>query len=69
MTPARVLALLATAQSVDIVLPTTEGREIRLRQVTALPPEQKFVLALFGIKLPERLDFDLECGVNSATGY
>jgi hypothetical protein len=32
LTPARVLALLATAQSADIVLPTTDGREIRLRR-------------------------------------
>ena len=27
LTPARVLALLATVQSADIVLPTTDGRE------------------------------------------
>jgi hypothetical protein len=65
-TPARVLALLATVQSVDIVLPTTEGREIRLRRVTAPTPEQQSVLALLGISLPERLNLDFECSVNSA---
>ena len=67
-TPARVLALLATVQSVDIVLPTTDGREIRLRRVTTPSLEQNSVLGLLGITLPERLDLDFECSVNSATG-
>ena len=67
-TPARALALLATVQSVDIVLPTTDGREIRLRRVTVPSPEQNAVLGLLGITLPERLDWDFECSVNSATG-
>ncbi len=66
-TPARVLALLATVQSADIILPTTDGREIRLRRVTTPSPEQKAVLGLLGITLPERLDLDFECSVNSAT--
>ena len=67
-TPARVLALLATVQSVDIILPTTDGRQIRLRRVTAPSPEQNSLLGLLGITLPERLDWDFECSVNSATG-
>jgi transposase len=67
LTPARALALLATVQSVDIILPTTDGREIRLRRVTTPTREQQSLLALLGISLPERLDFDLECSVNSAT--
>ncbi len=41
LTPARTLALLATPQSADIVLPTTDGREIRLRRVTQPTPEQQ----------------------------
>src|SRR5947209_20588644 len=32
MSPAKALALLSTLQSADIVLPTTEAREIRLRR-------------------------------------
>jgi transposase len=68
LTPARTLALLTTVQSVDIILPTTDGREIRLRRVTAPSPEQSSVLALLGITLPERLDLNFECSVNSATG-
>jgi transposase len=68
LTPARVLTLLATVQSADIILPTTDGREIRLRRVTAPSPEQNEVLRLLGITLPERLDLNFECSVNSATG-
>ncbi len=68
LTPARTLALLATVQSVDIILPTTDGREIRLRRVTAPSPEQASLLALLGITLPERLDLDFECSADSATG-
>ena len=68
LTPARVLTLLATVQSADIILPTTDGREIRLRRVTTPSPEQNEVLRLLGITLPERLDLNFECSVNSATG-
>jgi transposase len=67
LTPARVLALLATVQSADIVLPTTDGREIRLRRVTTPSPEQNAVLQLLGITLPQRFDLNFECSVNSAT--
>ena len=67
LTPARVLALLATVQSADIVLPTTDGREIRLRRVTTPSPEQSALLQLLGITLPQHLDLNFECSVNSAT--
>jgi len=40
--------------------------EIRLHRVTTPSSEQKSLLALLGLTLPERLDFDLECRVNSA---
>ncbi len=65
--PARALALLTTVQSADIVLPTTDGREIRLRRVTTLTTEQKNLLALLGMNLPEYFDLNFECSVNSAT--
>ncbi len=68
LTPARTLALLSTVQSVDIILPTTDGREIRLRRVTAPSPEQSSLLGLLGMALPERLDLDFECSADSATG-
>jgi transposase len=67
LTPARVLVLLSTVQSADIVLPTTDGREIRLRRVTTPSPEKRAVLGLLGMTLPERLDLNFECSVNSAT--
>jgi len=65
-TPARALALLTTVQSADIIQPTTDGREIRLRRVTAPSPQQKELLGL--LHLPDRLDLNFECSVNSATG-
>jgi transposase len=67
LTPARVLALLATVQSADIVLPTTDAREIRLRRVTTPTPEQTAVLQLLAMTLPQHLDLNFECSVNSAT--
>jgi transposase len=67
LTPARVLALLSTVQSADIVLPTTDGREIRLRRVTTPSPEQSALLQLLGTTLPQRFDLNFECSVNSAT--
>jgi hypothetical protein len=48
--------------------PATDGREIRLRRVTTPSPEQNAVLGLLGITLPQRLDLNFECSVNSATG-
>jgi transposase len=65
--PARVLAMLATIQSADIVLPTTDGREIRLRRVTVPTAEQKTLLTQLGLHLPDRLETNLECSVNAAT--
>jgi len=65
--PARVLSLLASVQSAGIILPTTDGREIRIRRVTTPTPEQNERLRILGIGLPERLDLNLECSANSAT--
>ena len=66
LSPARALGLLGTLVSADIVLPTTDGREIRLRRVTAPNDEQKQLLEQLGIALPDRLNFDLECSADSA---
>jgi hypothetical protein len=67
LSPARTLALLSTLHSADIILPTTDGREIRLRRITTPNPEQQRLLDQLGIILPERLSFDSECSVASAT--
>jgi transposase len=66
MTPMRAIALLSTLQSADIVLPTTDGREIRLRRVTEPTAEQKSLLRQLGISLPEHLQFHRECSADSA---
>ena len=53
VSPMRAIALLSTLQSADIVLPTTDGREIRLRRITEPTAEQKSLLRQLGIALPE----------------
>lgn len=65
LSPSRVLAILSTVQSADIVLPTTDGREIRLRRVTTPTAEQKTILDHLGMQLPDRLDFNHECSGDS----
>jgi hypothetical protein len=62
----RALALLSTLQSADIVLPTTDGHEIRLRRITEPTAEQKSLLQQLGISLPDRLEFNRKCSVDSA---
>jgi len=62
----RVAALLATIQSADIVLPTTDGREIRLRRVAALTAEQQKLLTELSISLPDHFNLNFECSVDSA---
>jgi hypothetical protein len=66
MTPIRAIALLATLQSADIVLPTTDGNEIRLRRITEPTTEQKPLLRQLGITLPEHLRFQRKCSADSA---
>jgi hypothetical protein len=66
LSPLKALALLSTLQSADIVLPTTDGREIRLRRITEPTAEQKSLLHQLGISLPERLNFHAKCSVDSA---
>jgi len=66
MSPMKALALLSTLQSADIVLPTTDGREIRLRRITEPTAEQKSLLHQLGLSLPERLDFHPKCSADSA---
>jgi len=67
LSPSRVLAILSTVQSADVVLPTTDGREIRLRRITTPTSEQKTILDHLGIRLPDRLDFNYECSGDSQT--
>jgi transposase len=54
--PAKVLKRLAELYSVDIVLPTVEGREIWLRRITKLDHEQQKILHQLQLQLPEGLE-------------
>jgi len=67
LSPMKALALLATLQSADIVLPTTDGREIRLRRITEPTAEQKSLLQQLGLSLPERFELKHKCSVDFAT--
>jgi transposase len=67
LTPAQALAHLATLQSADIVLPTTDGREIRLRRVTEPTPEQQRLLDQLEIPIPTHLERNTECSADFVT--
>jgi transposase len=62
----KALALLSTMQSADIVLPTTDGYEIRLRRITEPTAEQKALLQQLGFNLPEWFELNRKCSVDSA---
>jgi transposase len=66
LSPMRALSLLSTLQSADIVLPTTNSREIRLRRITEPTAEQKALLQQLGLTIPDRLENNRECSVDSA---
>ena len=66
LAPTKALALLSTLQSADIVLPTTDGRELRLRRITEPTTEQNYLLHQLGISLPERLNVHAKCSADSA---
>ena len=62
----RALAELATLQSADIVLPTTDGREIRLRRITEPTTGQQRLLSQLGIDLPDQLQINQQCSADFA---
>jgi transposase len=62
----KALALLSTLQSADIVLPTTDGRAIRLRRITEPTPEQKALLQQLGMSLPSHFEINRKCSADSA---
>jgi transposase len=62
--PMKAISLLSTLHSADIILPTTDGREIRLRRITEPSPEQKILLHQLGLSLPERLHSNIKCSAD-----
>jgi transposase len=67
ISPMKALALLSTLQSADIVLPTTDGREIRLRRITEPTAEHKEILDQLGLTLPERIKNLAKCSADRLT--
>jgi transposase len=53
--PTTVLEELARIQSTDVVVPTTDGRTMRLRCVVHPDKDQAILLSHLGLKLPQRL--------------
>lgn len=66
LSPAETLARLSTLYCADIILPTTDGREIRLRRIITPTAEQQQVLDQLGLVLPERFNFNCECSADLA---
>jgi len=57
--PRTILEELRRIQSVDVVLPLEEGRELRLRCVVEPDQAQRALLQRLGLRLPKRLRSDL----------
>ena len=66
LSPMKALDLLSKLQSADIVLPTTDGREIRIRRVAEPSSEQKSLLHQLGLSFPERLKSYSKCSADFA---
>ena len=66
LSPMKALDLLSKLQSADIVLPTTDGREIRIRRVAEPTSEQKSLLHQLGLSSPERLKSYSKCSADFA---
>ena len=66
LSPMQALAAAATLHSADIVLPTTDGRQIRLRRVTTPTPQLQTLFEQLGMTHPSRLSFDQECSADLA---
>jgi transposase len=62
----RALAELSTLQSADIILPTTDGREIRLRRITEPTTAQQKLLNQLGIELPTQFQINQQCSADFA---
>ncbi|MEW6253860.1 MAG: hypothetical protein AB1716_24705 [Planctomycetota bacterium] len=55
LTPRAVLASLAAIQMVDVVIPTTDGRELVLPRYTEPAPEQAMLLQALHLTVPPQL--------------
>ncbi|HEY6307754.1 MAG TPA: IS1634 family transposase [Candidatus Angelobacter sp.] len=62
----RALGELSTLQSADIILPTTDGREIHLRRITEPTTAQQKLLSQLGIELPTQFQINQQCSADFA---
>jgi hypothetical protein len=53
--PRTVIEEFARIKSTDVVLPTSTGRDVRLRCVTTPDPAQRILFNRLGVRLPTRL--------------
>lgn len=67
LSPMQALALASTLHSADIVLPTADGRQIRLRRITTPTREQQTLFEQLHIHIPDRLNLDQECSADFTT--
>ena len=67
LSPIQALATACTLHSADIVLPTTDGRQIQLRRVTSPTRNQQILFEQLHIDIPDRLNLDQECSADFAT--
>src|SRR5579871_291793 len=67
LSPMQALALASTLHSADIVLPTTDARQIRLRRVTSPTRDQQTLFEQLRIHIPDRLNLDQECSADCVT--
>lgn len=58
ISPAKALDVLSRIKSGDIILPTTDGRQLRLRRVSTPDPEERQLLAALKVNLPETIGKD-----------
>jgi transposase len=65
--PAQAIASLSAIHSADVVLPTVDGREIRLRRITEPETEQRTLLHALHFHLPDRPDPTSKCSADSAS--
>jgi hypothetical protein len=66
LSASKALALLSALHSADIVWPTTDGREIRLRRITEPTAEQKSLLQQLALTLPAHFELNRKCSADSA---
>ena len=63
--PTQAIASLSAIHSADIVLPTVDGREIRLRRITQPEAKQRTLLHALHIQLPDRIEPIWKCSADS----